>query len=62
VEDAMRLAVRRQLRTMTDNRPREARGSLLLLEAPRIYVRSGAYQARVEIKVKVDEIRPYEVY
>ena len=62
IEDAMRLAVRGLLRTMTDNKPREARGSLILLGSPRIYVRSGAYRARVDIEVKVDEIRQYTVY
>lgn len=62
VEDAIRLALRGLLRTMTDNKPREARGSLVLLEAPRIYITSGAYRARVDIKVKVDEMRQYQVY
>jgi 8-oxo-dGTP pyrophosphatase MutT (NUDIX family) len=62
IEDAMRLAVRGLLRTMTDNKPREARGSLILLGSPRIYVRSAAYRARVDIRVKVDEIRQYTVY
>ncbi len=62
IEDAIRRAVRGLLQTMTDNKPREARGSVLLLEAPRIYIRSGGYRARVNVKVKVDDIRPYEVY
>jgi hypothetical protein len=62
IEDAMRLAVRSLLRSKTDTKPREATGSFVLLGAPRIYVRSGAYQARVDIKVKVDNIRPYTVY
>ncbi|NBB91256.1 MAG: hypothetical protein GVY23_08640 [Spirochaetes bacterium] len=62
IEDAMRLAVRGLLQTMTDNKPREARGSLILLGSPRIYVRSAAYKARVDMKVKVDEIRQYTVY
>jgi hypothetical protein len=62
VEDAMRLAVRELLRSRIDSKPREATGSFVLLGSPRIYVRSGAYQARVDIKVKVNEIRPYTVY
>lgn len=62
IENGIRQAVRAQLRKMTDNKPREARGSLVLLGSPRVYVRSGAYRARVDVKIKVDEIRPYEVY
>lgn len=62
IEDAIRLALRRLLRTMTDNKPREATGSLVLLRAPRIYITSGTYRARVDIKVRVDEIRQYSVY
>lgn len=62
VERAIRQAVRNRLREMTDNKPREARGSVLLLEAPRISVRSGAYRAEVNVKVKVDELRPHSVY
>jgi hypothetical protein len=62
VEDGIRLAIRSLLRTQVRNKPREARGSVLLLGTPRIYVGSGAYKARVDVKVKVDEIRPYAVY
>jgi hypothetical protein len=62
IENAIRQAVRTRLRSVTDNKPREATGSVLLLEAPRIYVKSGAYRARVDVKIRVDEIRAYSVY
>jgi hypothetical protein len=62
VEDAIRVAVRERLRIMSPNKPAAATGRLILTAPPRIWIDSGAYKASVQIKVKVDEIRAYELF
>lgn len=62
VEDAIRMAVREHLRGVTRNKPHSARGRLILTAPPRIWIDSGAYMASVQIKVQVDEVRPYDFF
>lgn len=62
VEDAIRMAVREHLRGVTRNKPHSARGRLILTAPPRVWIDSGAYKASVQIKVIVDDLRPYEFF
>jgi hypothetical protein len=62
VEEAVKAAIRRHLRSIVRNKPRRARGSVLLTEPPRIFVDAGRYRAEVTIRIRVDELQGYEVY
>ena len=62
VEDAIRIAVREHLRSVSPNKPHSARGRLILTAPPRVWIDSGSYQASVQIKVRVEELRQYEFH
>ncbi len=62
VEDALRMAVREHLRTISPNKPHSATGRLILTAPPRIWIDSGVYRSSVEIKVRVDEVAQYEYH
>lgn len=62
IEEAVKAAIRRHLQSVVRNKPRRSRGSVLLSEAPRIFVDAGRYRAEVTIRIRVDEIEGYELY
>jgi hypothetical protein len=62
IEVAVKEAVRNYLRSQTRNKPRRARGSVILTDTPRVYVIAGAYRAEVSVRIRVDELDPYGVY
>lgn len=62
IEDAVQNAVREYLRAHVYNKPREVSGRLVLSAAPRVILRSGEYQATVQIKLVIQELRSYAVY
>ena len=62
LEEALKQAVRNHLRPVVFNKPREVRGELLLWQAPQVIVDSGQYLSRVDVKLRVQEIRPYSFF
>lgn len=62
IQEAVRLAVRTYLQGQTRNRPREVSGTLLLEEAPHIFVDEGRYVARVDIRLLVEAFQEYEAF
>ncbi|HUX11760.1 MAG TPA: hypothetical protein VMW87_01955 [Spirochaetia bacterium] len=62
IVEAIKNAIREQVRQRVYNRPREIRGSLALLDAPRIAVREGNYEATVRIALDVKSIIPYTIF
>lgn len=62
LDDAARAAVRSILRADTANRPKEARGYLVLSEAPRYWTDEGRFVAAGRFRVVVVEIVPYRFY
>jgi hypothetical protein len=62
IEVAVKEAIRNYLRSQIRNKPRRARGSVILTETPRVYVVAGAYRAEVSVRIRVDELDPYGVY
>ncbi|WP_455382967.1 hypothetical protein [Salinispira pacifica] len=62
VREAIKNAIREHVRQRVYNRPREIRGSLALLDAPRIIVQGGDYQATVRIALEVSKVVPYTVF
>jgi hypothetical protein len=62
VINAIKNAIREHVRQRVYNRPREIRGSLALLDAPRIAVDAMNYVATVRIALQVTEVVPYTVF
>lgn len=62
IEDALRNAVHEYLRARVYNKPREVSGRLVLSAAPRVILRSGEYQATVQVKLVIQDLRSYAVY
>ena len=62
IEDAIRNAVHEYLRARVYNKPREITGRLVLSAAPRVILRNGEYQATVQVKLVVRDLRSYAVY
>jgi len=62
LEDAARQAVRSILRGGERNRPKEARGTVVLTEVPRIWVDEGRFQCSARFRVGVKEIVPYRYF
>lgn len=62
VVNAIKSAIREHVRQRVYNRPREIRGSLALIDAPRIIVDGGDYDATVRIALQVAEVVPYTVF
>lgn len=59
LQEALRDAVRARLRFQYQDRPREARGSLALIDPPVVQTDTGDYVYRVEVSIILDEVRPY---
>lgn len=62
VNAAIKNAIREYVRAREYNRPREIRGSLALLDPPRIGVQRGEYVADVRIALDIRAILPYTVF
>lgn len=62
LEDALRMAVREHLRSRHPNRPLDARGSVVLVNPPRVRTTAGRYEARLTVAVDVQEVRDFLVY
>ncbi len=62
IENAVRDAIDRHLRDTIPNRPREVWGDVTLAEAPQIRPVAGQYEARVQILLRIEAVRPYLTY
>ena len=62
LEAAFREALRDHLRPIHFNKPREITGELLLWQPPAVVIRAGTYQTRVDLKLRVREIRDYGLF
>ena len=59
IEEAIHQAIRDYLRSVTYNRPREVRGSVILQRPPEIRTDAGTYQAQVWVQLQIDEVVEY---
>jgi hypothetical protein len=62
LQEAFKEAVRNHLRPVLFNKPREVRGELLLWQAPQVIVDAGEYLTTANVKLRVQEIRPYSFF
>jgi hypothetical protein len=62
IEKAVKQAIREHLRERYFNKPREARGQVLLREVPLMGIVEGSYRASVDVKVQIDQVEPYLAY
>ncbi len=60
--EALKNAVRSYARGIEKNKPKEIRGSVLLIKNPRLYIDSGAYTADLDFFLQVGKIIPYALY
>jgi len=61
-QEAVKQAVRDYARTRYPSKPREIAGDVLLWEEPCTVISRGAYNTRVTVKLRVEEITPYRVF
>ncbi len=62
LEDAAREALRSLLRGSERNKPKEARGTLVLSEIPRFWVDAGHFSCAARFRVVVKEVVPFKVF
>lgn len=62
VENAIKDAVREYWRTLIKNKPKEIEGKVLLIKAPRIYVKSGKYNVDLDFFMETSRIIKYSYY
>jgi len=62
LEDAAREALRGMLRGSERNKPKEARGTLVLSEIPRFWVDAGHFSCAARFRVVVKEVVPFRVF
>jgi hypothetical protein len=62
LQAAFREAIRNHLRPIRFNKPREVTGEILLWTPPAVVIEAGAYQTRIEVKLRVLEIRDYGIF
>lgn len=62
LDDAARLAVRSLLVFSERSKPKEARGTVVLTEVPRIWVEQGRFQCAARFRVVVKEVVPYRYF
>jgi hypothetical protein len=62
IENAVKQAIREYLRERYLNKPRQARGQVLLREVPMMGIVEGSYRASVEVKLLIDQVEPYTAY
>ena len=61
-KNAVKSAIREYLRKQTYNKPRRAAGRFVFTEAPRVFAEGGKYVSAVDIKLLLDELKPYTVF
>ncbi len=61
-QDAVRDAIRRDLRTRYFDAPRQIRGDVVLWDDPLASVRSGMYRTEVKVKIVVRQVVPYRIF
>lgn len=61
-EQALKQAVRSYAQGIEKNKPKEIRGSVLLIKTPRLYIDSGFYTADLDFFLQVGKIIPYTLY
>jgi hypothetical protein len=61
-QDAVRDAIRLDLRVRYLDAPRQIRGDVVLWEDPVTSVRSGTYRTVVKVKIMVREVVPYRIF
>jgi hypothetical protein len=62
MEEAVKTALREYARTLTRNKPSQVKAIVALERPPDVFYREGSYVARVRVRIKVLELRPYAVY
>jgi hypothetical protein len=62
LEAAFKEALRNHLRPIHFNKPRQVTVELVLWQAPEVVIRAGTYQTRVDLKLRVREIRDYSLF
>ncbi len=62
LQNAIKEAIRENLRTRVLNKPREVKGEVLLWEDPRTVVRAGRYFTTAKVRLHVSEIVPYRIF
>lgn len=62
MEAAFKEALRNHLRPIHFNKPREVTGELLLWESPSVIIEAGTYQTRVDVKLRLREVRDYGLF
>jgi hypothetical protein len=62
LEDAARTGIRSLLREQERNRPKEARGLIVLAEFPRFFMAGGRQAVSARFRVEINEIIPFAVY
>jgi hypothetical protein len=62
IENAAKESIRNYFRARVYNKPKEIRGEVLFARPPRTYIRSGAYNTQVRVKLRTEEVVPYQFY
>ncbi|MBN2552191.1 MAG: hypothetical protein JXB06_05455 [Spirochaetales bacterium] len=62
LRDALKNAIREALRPAIFNKPREVTGEILIWNEPHTIIQSGAYTTRLDVKLRVKEIRSYSLF
>lgn len=62
INRGIKQAVRNYLRQRVYNKPKKITGEAVLQAPPRIVIKAGAYRAAVDVKMKLDEVRPYSSF
>jgi hypothetical protein len=62
LEDAARTGIRKLLREQERNRPREARGLIVLADFPRFFMTAGRQTVSARFRVEISEIIPFTIY
>ena len=62
IAEATKEAIREHLRPRIYNKPKEVRGKVVFTESPYIIIDAGRYEAKVSVRIDVDEIIPYRIF
>jgi hypothetical protein len=62
MKNGIKQAIRTHLRARVFNKPKKITGEVLFSEPPHLYINAAGYFAKVRVKVKIEEIRPYSAY
>jgi hypothetical protein len=62
MENAVKESIRLYFRARVHNKPRQIRGEVLFTHPPRTFIRSGAFKTQVRLKLRTEEVVPYQFY